>query len=384
MVRVARVGLILLLVLAANTFAATRPPRDLHFVRDHWTPYDPPDPATFPPGSRVHIIQRGDTLWDLAERFYGNPYLWPQLWEANTYIRDAHWIYPGDPLLIQGEGMTGGVGTETGVAIGGGRGEGGVGEGGEGEGEGALAEMRPVSPPIPLGAEADIYCYGYLGHPREPMPNRIEAFEDVEVKWEPRAVRQDTGVAEGDVVYIEGGFNTGLTPGETYIVVKPGELVYHPRNGDLIGRHYDYRGQIRILCINNGNKATGLIVQACSDIHINDRLKPMPQLPIPLARLTEMAGVCTPPSGRQKGFIVNAKDYRFALGEGAVVQVNLGREDLVEPGTFLTVFRDSPLRGNPRQNLGEIAVLTSEGRTATGRIVQMKYGMRVGDQVEIK
>ncbi|MFN2238843.1 MAG: LysM peptidoglycan-binding domain-containing protein, partial [Thermoanaerobaculia bacterium] len=73
----------------------------------------PPDPSLFPAGSKVHIIERGDTLWDLARRFYGDAYLWPQLWELNTYIRDSHWIYPGDPLLVQGELTTGEVVTET-------------------------------------------------------------------------------------------------------------------------------------------------------------------------------------------------------------------------------------------------------------------------------
>lgn len=383
MVRVARVCAILLLVVAATSFAATRPPRNLQLVRGHWTPYNPPDPATFPAGTKYHIIQRGDTLWDLAQTFYGNAYLWPQLWEANTYITDAHWIYPGDPLVILGETVTGAVVTETGVGVGTGEAGTGVGEEGmEGE-EGLTAGMRPVSAPIPLAAEADIFCWGYLGHPEEPMPNYIHAFEDTELKYEQRSQKQETGVATGDIVFINGGTSTGIMPGETYLVVKPAELVHHPESNRLVGRHYDYRGQIRILCA-TAEEATGLIVQACSDIHINDRLKPMPQLPIPLSRLTELAGVCTPPSGRQTGHIVNAKDYHHVLGEGSIVEIDLGREDLVEPGTFLTVFRDARDANRDRQHLGEIAVLTAEGGTATGRIVQMRYSMRVGDQVEIK
>lgn len=107
MVRVRFWVTVLGLLSAAALYSATTPPRDLRLVGDHWTAYYPPDPASFPPGSNVHIIERGDTLWDLAERFYGDPYLWPQLWENNTYITDSHWIYPGDPLLIQGETTTG-------------------------------------------------------------------------------------------------------------------------------------------------------------------------------------------------------------------------------------------------------------------------------------
>jgi len=74
------------------------PPRPLHKIGDHWTPYEPP--TEFPPDVQVYTIQPGDTLWALAKKNLGNPYLWPQIWEKNKYIRDAHWIYPGDPLII--------------------------------------------------------------------------------------------------------------------------------------------------------------------------------------------------------------------------------------------------------------------------------------------
>src|SRR5712692_10393098 len=79
---------------------STEPPRNLKLVRDHWTPYDPPDPESFPPDATLHIIVPGDTLWDLADLAFGNPYLWPQIWNENRYILDSHWIYPGDPLLV--------------------------------------------------------------------------------------------------------------------------------------------------------------------------------------------------------------------------------------------------------------------------------------------
>ena len=77
---------------------ADQPPGNLQLVGDHWTAWDPP--TSFPDGAEVYIIQKGDTLWDLANQYYGDPYLWPQLWERNQYIVDAHWIYPGDPLVV--------------------------------------------------------------------------------------------------------------------------------------------------------------------------------------------------------------------------------------------------------------------------------------------
>ena len=74
------------------------PPQNLKLVGDHWTPWDPP-----PAGPGAYIIQKGDTLWDLAEAWLGDPFLWPQIWDENRYILDSHWIYPGDPLVVPGK-----------------------------------------------------------------------------------------------------------------------------------------------------------------------------------------------------------------------------------------------------------------------------------------
>ena len=136
---------VLLLLVSLPVLAAeksTRPPSQLHKVGDHWTAYTPPDPATFPEGAKVHVIAPGDTLWALANQYYGNAYLWPQLWEANTYITDAHWIYPGDPLLIQGEAVTGEAPTTTTVA--------------ETEETPAVVAEEGLPAPIALGIEAEV------------------------------------------------------------------------------------------------------------------------------------------------------------------------------------------------------------------------------------
>src|SRR3954453_4683253 len=98
--RVRRTGFVLAAVLVAGSVSASassRPPRGLHLVGDHWTAWNPPTPAAT---DQVHVVAKGDTLWALAAKYYGNSYLWPQIWEKNKYILDAHWIYPGDPLIL--------------------------------------------------------------------------------------------------------------------------------------------------------------------------------------------------------------------------------------------------------------------------------------------
>jgi hypothetical protein len=246
----------------ARPKSSSHPPRELHRVGDHWTPYNPPDPATYPPNAKTHTIKHGDTLWGLATQFYGNGYLWPQLWESNTWITDAHWIYPGDVLLVQGEiaqqaeagaaGAPGGppVGTtRPGTAAGsrGGRTTPGAGLPEIGTTRTAADAVGGSASPVPLASENDLYCFGYIGHPNEPMPNTIFAWEDYEVRYQPGAIIQEIPGSQGDLVFVTGGTSTGLTAGETYLIVTPAELVEHPRTHDLLGRYYEFRGQLRIL-----------------------------------------------------------------------------------------------------------------------------------------
>ena len=48
----------------------------------------------------IHLVQRGDTLWDLCNRYYQNPWAWPKVWSYNPQIMNPHWIYPGDQVRI--------------------------------------------------------------------------------------------------------------------------------------------------------------------------------------------------------------------------------------------------------------------------------------------
>src|SRR6185295_5437593 len=307
-------------VLALGTAqAAERPPRDLHLVGDHWTAWNPPVP---PPGAEVYTIVRGDTLWDLANRFTGNPYLWPQLWELNQYILDAHWIYPGDPLAMlpkvapaqslaadsgaAGTTVAGGeVGDATTVAA-----------APTPAMEGVQTSIAAAGAPQPLGSESDIYCTGYIGEAEEAFPYRIigSEFENqtphisgrgkVSEELRPPVATSygvldgetaKYGLSTGDILYIDGGRAKGLTPGSLFTAVRPGAAVRHPVFDDVLGRFYQYLGRVRVLSVQD-DTAIGEIVSACDPIPVGSWLQPFEEEPVPLGRRTGMRPVNFPAS----------------------------------------------------------------------------------------
>ena len=56
----------------------------------------------------IHLVRRGDTLWDLCNHYYQNPWAWPKVWSFNAQIANPHWIYPGDQVRLTSATGSGG------------------------------------------------------------------------------------------------------------------------------------------------------------------------------------------------------------------------------------------------------------------------------------
>lgn len=48
----------------------------------------------------VYTVKKGDYLRKIARREYGDHELWEVIYGYNKYIKDPHWIFPGDKIIL--------------------------------------------------------------------------------------------------------------------------------------------------------------------------------------------------------------------------------------------------------------------------------------------
>lgn len=356
-----------ILATAVACFAAAQavapPPQPLQLVGDHWTPYDPP--TEFPEGATIHIIERGDTLWDLASRYLGDPYLWPQIWERNPYIKDSHWIYPGDPVVID-------VAVQEPLPI-------------EEEVTEAPTEVSQVAPPAeepvdervpyPLGTSADVYCFAKLVTEEEGyFPFRIVSAEAIEMQSQ---------FSEGDVVYIDGGVEQGVKAGDQFSVLRRDRELQHPVSIASMGQIYRQIARLKVLCAQD-TTSIAEITYACDPVEIGQVLEPFKPVPVPLVLQPVRADRCDPPNGKPTGYVVYQRDDVMDAGTDQVVMVDLGSAEGLYPGMFATVFRDNPVPDMPRVLVGELGILTVEDGYSTAKITYSVMPLAVGNRIELK
>ena len=336
-------------------------------VTPHWSKYA--YPRSIPEGASYYIIVKDDTLWDLSKRFLGNPYLWPQIWDKNKYITDAHWIYPGDPLVIPrvavlaekagGVGVEGGAGGEEGEAM---PGAGAVvGEAG--------SELYPVT------EEATMQCADYVVQEREDESLHLIGSENGATKL---------AFADRDILYINKGSNAGIKAGDVFSFHHALYAVKHPATGKRIGTKVETTGWGRAILVEE-NVSTVIVEQACVDIHAGDYLKSFEKVNVPVVLRRLPADRLTPPTGKTRGYVIDIAGDSAIAGTGHLLSIDLGSDSGIAPGNVLVVYRTMyPSVPTPRNVLGELAVIATREKTATAKVTYSNDAIMNGDEVELR
>lgn len=341
----------------------------------HWSKN--PYPTSVPEGSSLYIVQRGDTLWDLARRFHGNPYLWPQIWDQNRYITDAHWIYPGDPILVPAVAVVAtGAGEPSTMATEGQPDAAAAGSpasptaGGEGAGAGAGEGSG-----LALSEPDTVRCAPYIVSAPEDETLQILGSEHGNSR---------ISFADREIIYLDRGSLGGVKAGDVFTLHHRLYDVRHPMTRQKLGHKVEVTGWARVILALD-QSSTAVVEHACDEIHPGDYLQPFAAATVPRAASFEPSQRLTPPTGKTQGYIVDMAANSSIAGAGQLVLIDLGSQSGIAPGAILTIFRVVyPTVPTARRVLGDVAVLSVRDGTATATVLASHDAIMVGDQVELR
>ena len=259
----------------------------------------------------IHLVRRGDTLWDLCDTYYGNPWQWPRIWSYNPQIANPHWIYPGDQVRMQpGDGS---------ASIYDKLGAGGNGSGaGNGKGGSGLVDRR-------RGLNAGTIVLrdqGFLGDPETDVWGEVAG-----------AVEEQMLLAEGNHVYVLFKSGKSVRPGEELTVfrnVRAPDSVPGARKppGEIVA----VQGTVKIESLDPKTRvAKATIVESLDVIERGAKIGPVRR------RFNVV-----PPLKNAKTVVARVLTSLYPhvyLGQNQVAFLDHGSEDGLRPGNRLVVLR---------------------------------------------
>ncbi len=322
-----------------------------------------------------HIVQRGDTLWDISEYYLTDPYLWPKLWSWNDHVTNAHWIFPGDRIRLYDPFSPRGTEPEDpGLAF-----------------SKTRTPKRVGQDPVLLTQTA------FVDASQFETAMTVIGGSDAKVM-----------MSTLDTVYLDYDKSNPPISGERLVVYAPQEQIYDLKGKKVLGWVVDVVGDVEIETI--ARKAVeGTVSTALNPIERGYKVGPLRRRfrrvdPVPadqassglvVATLNNTGPIPIKKSRRSKRLRGRGENDVLA-GEEQFVIVNLGEGDGVEEGNVLEVVRKgdayTPDRvfkipyedGWPRRVVAALIVVQVLEDTSLAMTTFSRREIERGDHVELR
>ena len=193
---------------------------------------------------------------------------------------------------------------------------------------------------LPVAGANNLYCAGYVQNAKVDTSRKIVGAEN----------EQEQNVySQGNNVYISLGENRNVQVGDMFSVIRPrGQVNTRWTKKDDLGFYVQEVGALEVVRVKN-EVAVAKVTTSCDNLLLGDLIQPIPSRTSPMYMQRPALDVFADPTGKAKGRIFMARDAQELLGREQIVYIDLGAEDNVSIGDYLTVYR--PLgRGNLFEN----------------------------------
>ncbi|WP_348674840.1 LysM domain-containing protein [uncultured Abyssibacter sp.] len=329
------------------------------------TPPPPVEPTAPPPVVEVadnaplkYIVKKGDTLWDIASYFLRDPWLWPEVWYVNPQVNNPHLIFPGDELLLvwvdgKPQIRRGGLGVE---------------------------RLSPRVRNLPLDAAIPTI-------PIDAIRNFLRGPRLIEAEMLKNApyILEFAGEhligAEGMSVYVMRLPENDITD---YQIVRRGETYRDPDDNKVLGVEAIPIGDVEVL--DYGTPAVARVLDSQREILIGDHMLPS-EAEVFSANFFPHA-----PTVDIEGRIVSVYEGVSQIGQYAIVALNRGRTDGLNPGHVLSIYQagrkvSDPYKSGygkiqlPDQHAGTLLVFKTYDQFSYGLVMEAFRPAHVLDKV---
>jgi len=166
-----------------------------------------------------YTVQKGDTLWDLSQKFSDTPWQWPEMWKENDQIANPHRIYPGQRIRLYRRL--------------------------DAQGSGQKAPLKDkafsAKPELTNMLEFHFASIDRVGFIRKDPVQSLGAIFKVEGK--------KTMISTGDLVYIRPDDSSSLVKGRKFTIYRTLKPIRTKKTNELIGIQHYLTGAVEITIV---------------------------------------------------------------------------------------------------------------------------------------